>query len=223
MEKRWLYKEIPPKEKIEKLSQDININAYLSTVLIQRGIEDFESAKSYFRPSLDQLHDPFLMKDMRAAVERLKRAIDSNEKILIYGDYDVDGTTSVALVYNYLQNFYPLCDVYVPDRTKEGYGISKAGIEWAEQNNCSLIIALDCGIKAADMVLFADLKGIDFVICDHHLPDDKIPNAVAVLDPKRKDCEYPYTELSGCGLGFKLIQGFARLHRDEKEVFEFLD
>jgi single-stranded-DNA-specific exonuclease len=163
------------------------------------------------------------MKDMKEAVDRLKLAIDSEEKILVYGDYDVDGTTAVAVVYSYLRKFYPHCEVYVPDRNKEGYGISKAGIEWAEENNCSLIIALDCGIKASDMVLFADHKGIDFIICDHHLPDDKIPLAVAVLDPKRKDCEYPYTELSGCGLGFKLIQAYARTYRDESEVFEFLD
>jgi len=223
MDKRWLYKELPSKERIEKFSNEININPYLSATLIQRGIDDFSSAKNFFRPSLEQLHDPFLMKDMKEAVDRLNLAITSEEKILIYGDYDVDGTTSVALVYSYLQEFYPNCEAYVPDRNKEGYGISKAGIEWAEENNCSLIIALDCGIKSTDMVLFADNKGIDFIICDHHLPDDKIPHAVAVLDPKRKDCEYPYQELSGCGLGFKLIQAHARTYREEKEVFEFLD
>jgi single-stranded-DNA-specific exonuclease len=223
MERRWLYKEIPAQESIQKLSSEININSHLSTILIQRGIDSFSVAKDFFRPSLDHLHDPFLMKDMRQAVDRLKRAIDSHEKILVYGDYDVDGTTAVALVYRYLNGFYPDCEIYIPDRTKEGYGVSQAGVEWAEENGYTLIIALDCGIKASDMVVLAGHKGIDFIICDHHLPDEKIPNAVAVLDPKQKDCGYPYTELSGCGLGFKLIQAFAREHREEKEVYEFLD
>jgi single-stranded-DNA-specific exonuclease len=163
------------------------------------------------------------MKDMQHAVDRLKQAIDSQERILVYGDYDVDGTTAVALVYSYLHRFYPHCEIYIPDRNKEGYGVSQAGVEWAEANGYSLIIALDCGIKASDMVVLADHKGIDFIICDHHLPDEKIPNAVAVLDPKQKDCGYPYNELSGCGLGFKLIQAFARQHRDENEVYDFLD
>lgn len=223
MEKRWIYKEAPPREAVEKLSKEININPHLSSILVQRGTVDFESAKKYFRPSLDQLHDPFLMKDMQHAVDRMKRAIDAEEKILVYGDYDVDGTTAVALVYSYLRKFYSQCEIYIPDRHKEGYGVSQAGVEWAEQNGYTLIIALDCGIKASDMVVLADHKGIDFIICDHHLPDEKIPNAVAVLDPKRKDCNYPYTELSGCGLGFKLIQAFARQHRKEEEVYEFLD
>lgn len=223
MERRWTYKEIPEKERVEKLSKEININAYLSAILLQRGILDFSSAKDFFRPSLDHLHDPFLMKDMHRAVDRLKYAIDSNEKILVYGDYDVDGTTAVALVYSYLHKFYQNCEIYIPDRNKEGYGVSQAGVEWAEENGYTLIIALDCGIKASDMVVLAEHKGIDFIICDHHLPDEKIPNAVAVLDPKQKDCGYPYNELSGCGLGFKLIQAFARQHRNENEVYEYLD
>lgn len=223
MEKRWIYKEAPPREAIEKLSKEINVNPHLSSILVQRGTLDFESAKNYFRPSLDQLHDPLLMKDMQHAVDRLKRAIDSKEKILVYGDYDVDGTTAVALVFSYLREFYLNCEVYIPDRHKEGYGVSQAGVEWAEENGYTLIIALDCGIKASDMVVLADHKGIDFIICDHHLPDEKIPNAVAVLDPKRNDCNYPYKELSGCGLGFKLIQAFARQHRKEEEVYKFLD
>jgi single-stranded-DNA-specific exonuclease len=223
MERRWIYKDIPAQEGIQKLSNEININTHLASVLIQRGIESFSVAKDFFRPSLDHLHDPFLMKDMQHAVDRLKKAIDSQEKILVYGDYDVDGTTAVALVYSYLHQFYPNCEIYIPDRTKEGYGVSQAGVEWAEENGYTLIIALDCGIKASDMVILATHKGIDFIICDHHLPDEKIPNAVAVLDPKQNDCGYPYTELSGCGLGFKLIQAFARQHRDEKEVYEFLD
>ncbi|MBX2944452.1 MAG: single-stranded-DNA-specific exonuclease RecJ [Cyclobacteriaceae bacterium] len=223
MEKKWTHKPLPPKEHIETLGKTLNLNPYLTTILLQRGITDLESAKKYFRPSLDQLHDPFLMKDMDRAVERLHRAIVQHEKILIYGDYDVDGTTAVSLVYNYLHRFHEECEIYIPDRNKEGYGISQAGVEWAEENNYTLIIALDCGIKASEMVMLANHKGIDFIICDHHLPDEKIPNAVAVLDPKRKDCNYPYTDLSGCGLGFKLIQAFARKHKREEEVFEFLD
>lgn len=223
MEKKWTHKPLPPKEHIETLGKTLNLNPYLTTILLQRGITDLESAKKYFRPSLDQLHDPFLMKDMDRAVERLHRALVQHEKILIYGDYDVDGTTAVSLVYNYLHRFHEACEIYIPDRNKEGYGISQAGVEWAEENNYTLIIALDCGIKASEMVMLANHKGIDFIICDHHLPDEKIPNAVAVLDPKRNDCNYPYTDLSGCGLGFKLIQAFARKHRREEEVFEFLD
>jgi single-stranded-DNA-specific exonuclease len=223
MEKRWIHKELPRKEKIATLSDALNINPYLSTILLQRGIATAEEAKDYFRPSLSNLHDPYLMKDMDRAVERLKRAIDQHEKILIYGDYDVDGTTAVSLVYHYLHHFHPNCEIYIPDRNKEGYGISMAGVEWADENSFSLIIALDCGIKASDMVILANHKGIDFIICDHHLPGKKIPNAIAVLDPKRDDCQYPYKELSGCGLGFKLMQAYARNHGNEDEVFEFLD
>jgi len=223
MEKRWIYKPLPSKEQIAILSDALNINPYLSSILIQRGITKVAEAKHYFRPSLDHLQDPFLMKDMHEAVKRLKQAIEKNEKILIYGDYDVDGTTAVALVYNYLHRLHPACEIYIPDRNKEGYGISKAGVEWAEENSFTLIIALDCGIKASDMVMLANHKGIDFIICDHHLPGEKIPNAVAVLDPKRDDCNYPYKELSGCGLGFKLMQAFARQYGNEEEVFEFLD
>ena len=223
MQKRWIYKNTPAAESIEALGKVININAYLSTILLQRGITDFESAKTFFRPSLDHLHDPFLLRDMEPAVVRLKSAIDKNEKILIYGDYDVDGTTAVALVHSYLRSFYPHCEFYIPDRYSEGYGVSEAGIIWAEENNFSLIIALDLGIKASDMVTLATHKGIDFIICDHHLPGGDIPNAVAVLDPKRDDCEYPYKELSGCGLGFKLIQAFSRRYRNEEEIFDYLD
>jgi single-stranded-DNA-specific exonuclease len=214
---------LPHPDKVEALSKSININSYLSSILIQRGITDFESAKHFFRPSLEDLHDPFLMRDMHAAVDRLKSAIDNEEKILIYGDYDVDGTTAVALVYSYLHTFYSGSEIYIPDREKEGYGISQTGIEWAEQNGFSLIIALDCGIKSSDMVMLANHKGIDFIICDHHLPDEHIPNAIAVLDPKQENCKYPYAELSGCGIGFKFMQAFARQHGNEKEVFEYLD
>lgn len=223
MDKRWTLKERPLEQQVESLSLAININATLGSILIQRGIADFESAKTYFRPSLQHLHNPFLMKGMERAVMRLKKAIDVNEKILIYGDYDVDGTTSVALVFSYLSKFYYNGEIYVPDRYAEGYGISLAGIEYAEQNGFTLIIALDCGIKSSELVEIAKLKGIDFIICDHHLPDDAIPNAVAVLDPKQENCEYPYHELSGCGLGFKFMQGYAQKYRDERELYEYLD
>ncbi len=223
MVKRWLYKSIPEQSKIESLCQAININPYLSAILLQRGIEDYDAAKKYFRPSLTDLHDPFLMKDMKKAVDRLKLAIDSDEKILIYGDYDVDGTTAVALVYSYLHKFYPGCDIYIPDRYAEGYGVSLAGIEYAKQNEFTLIIALDCGIKSLELVRVASQKGIDFIICDHHLPGDTVPGAVAVLDPKQEDCNYPCPDLSGCGLGFKLIQAFAKTYRNEDEVKDYLD
>ena len=223
MDKRWVFKAVPSQDQIEKLSKAINTNHYLSGVLLQRGICDYDQAKKYFRPSLQDLHDPFLMMDMDKAVGRLKNAIDREEKILIYGDYDVDGTTAVSLVYRYLRRFYPDCEVYIPDRYAEGYGVSLAGVEYAAANGYSLIIALDCGIKSSELVRLADNKGIDFIICDHHLPGESIPNAVAVLDPKRLDCNYPCPDLGGCGLGFKLMQAYARLYRNEQEVFEYLD
>ncbi|HTH58450.1 MAG TPA: single-stranded-DNA-specific exonuclease RecJ [Cyclobacteriaceae bacterium] len=223
MEKRWVYNHIPTTEEISDLGKKLNVNPYLTAVLLQRGIKDYETAKNFFRPTLEHLHDPYLMQDMEKAVQRLSQAIQRQEKILIYGDYDVDGTTAVAVVYSYLKEFYPNCDFYIPDRYAEGYGVSETGIIWAEQNGYSLIIALDLGIKAADMVTLARHKGIDFIICDHHLPGGEIPNAVAVLDPKRADCNYPFNELSGCGLGFKLIHAYAKKFRDEKEVFAYLD
>jgi single-stranded-DNA-specific exonuclease len=223
MEKRWLFKDIPSLDQVANLSKAINTGSISSSLLLQRGISDYNQAKSFFRPQLEDLHDPFLMTDMDKAVSRLRKAIESNEKILIYGDYDVDGTTAVALVFSYLRQFYTQCDIYIPDRYSEGYGISLAGIEWAEQNNFTLIIALDCGIKATEIVSLASRKGIDFIICDHHLPGDSIPEAVAVLDPKRLDCEYPCSELSGCGLGFKFMQAYARTYGNEVEIFEYLD
>jgi len=223
MDKRWIRKPIPPQDVVDALSKRINVNPYLSTILTQRGITNFDEARLFFRPSLEHLHDPFLMTDMATAVDRLDKAIKSGEKILVYGDYDVDGTTSVALVYSYLTTFYTNCKFYIPDRSKEGYGVSRDGILWAEQNGFSLIIALDLGIKSSDMVMLADHKGIDFIICDHHLPGEEIPQAVAVLDPKRDDCNYPFTELSGCGIGYKLLQAYARKHRDEKELEKFID
>ena len=223
MNRRWLHKPTYSQAEIESLSKNLNIGSTLSTLLLQRGVTTFDEAKNFFRPSLSDLHDPFLMKNMEQAVARIKLALDRNEKILVYGDYDVDGTTAVSLVYSYLMGFYSNVAYYIPDRTSEGYGVSKAGILWAEQNGYSLIIALDLGIKASDMVLLANHKGIDFIICDHHLPDNKIPQAVAVLDPKQKDCNYPFKELSGCGIGFKLIPAFALRHGNEGDVFEFLD
>jgi single-stranded-DNA-specific exonuclease len=223
MHKRWLLKPTPPHEQIESLSKAINLNWYLSTILIQRGITTYQAAKTFFRPTLDSLHDPFLMKDMDRAVSRIKEAILQNEKILIYGDYDVDGTTAVSLVFRFLRRFYAECDVYIPDRYSEGYGVSLTGIEWAEQNHYSLIIALDCGIKSIELVNIARLKGIDFIICDHHLPDEALPDAVAVLDPKRKDCPYPYKELSGCGIGFKLVQACATHLGREENLSDYLD
>jgi single-stranded-DNA-specific exonuclease len=223
MMKRWLYKTIPSTQQVEEMSKAINLNSYLSAILVQRGISDFETARKFFRPSLDQLHDPFLMQDMEAAVDRIQQAINKNEKILIYGDYDVDGTTAVALVYQYLTTFYAPVEYYIPDRHAEGYGVSETGIRWADENGFSLIIALDLGIKSSDMVVLAQHKGIDFIICDHHLPGLEIPQAVAVLDPKRADCSYPFQELSGCGIGFKLIQAFARKFRNEEEVYQYLD
>lgn len=223
MEKKWRYISKPPDEAIRALSRQINVNPYLSTILIQRGIDTFEAARAFFRPTLDMLHDPFLMKGMRQAVDRLSAAIGNQERILIYGDYDVDGTTAVALVYSYLKTFYDHCEIYIPDRYSEGYGVSREGIEWASQNGFTLIIALDCGIKAMEMVGLAKQQGIDFIICDHHVPGSAVPDAIAVIDPKQEDCTYPFKELSGCGLGFKLMQAFARQHRDEQAVYRYLD
>ncbi|MFI5164583.1 MAG: single-stranded-DNA-specific exonuclease RecJ [Bacteroidia bacterium] len=208
--KRWKIKQSAPAEVIERLSKEVKVNPIIANLLWQRGVNTYDEAKLFFRPQLEHLHDPFLMKDMDKAIARIEKAIKNKEKILIYGDYDVDGTTSVALVYSFFKTIYDKLDYYIPDRYMEGYGISTAGIDYAAENGISLIIALDCGIKAIDKVEYANKKKIDFIICDHHLPGDEIPNAVAVLDPKRKDCDYPYKELSGCGIGFKLVQAFAQ-------------
>lgn len=206
---RWTFKPKPEKEKTVKLSQELHVDSLISKLLLQRGVETYDNAKKFFRPDINDLHNPYLMKDMDKAVERIEKAIENNENILVYGDYDVDGTTSVALVSSYLKSFYPNVATYIPDRYEEGYGISYQGIDFAEDNDFSLIIALDCGIKAIDKVAYASKKKIDFIICDHHRPGKEIPNAMAVLDPKREDCEYPYDELCGCGVGFKLIQALA--------------
>lgn len=206
---RWTLKPQPAKDKIQHLAQSLNIDTILATLLVQRGIETFEDARKFFRPSLNDLHDPYLMQDMDKAVQRIETAIANNENILVFGDYDVDGTTAVSLMASYLKSIYPNVDTYIPDRYAEGYGVSSQGIDYADDNGCTLIIALDCGIKAIEKVAYAKSKGIDFVICDHHRPGDSLPDAVAVLDPKREDCNYPYKELCGCGVGFKLIQALA--------------
>lgn len=224
-EKRWTFKPLPSPESIEKLSKEISTNATLSALLLQRGVSDYESAQAFFVPDLASLHDPFLMADMSKAVERLQNAIENGEKILIYGDYDVDGTTAVALVYGFLSSFYPNLEYYNPDRYEEGYGVSFQGIDWAASQGVSLMIALDCGIKAHEKVVYAKEKyNIDFIICDHHEPDATLPEAVAVLDPKRKDCPYPYKELTGNGVGFKLLQAFCEVTgREMAGLEEFLD
>ena len=193
---------------VESLSEELGIDEVLSSLLVQRGIKDFDQARAFFRPQLEALHNPFLMKDMDKAIIRVKEAIDKQEKVLIYGDYDVDGTTSVALMYSFLRDRLNNLGYYIPDRYSEGYGISYPGIDYALEKGFSLIIALDCGIKAVEKIAYASTKGIDFIICDHHLPGDELPEAVAILDPKRPGCEYPYKELSGCGVGFKLLQAF---------------
>jgi single-stranded-DNA-specific exonuclease len=203
---RWTFKPTPEKEKVDNLAKELQVNSTIASILCQRNIETFEEAKRYFRPSLEQLHDPFLMKDMDLAVSRIETAIAHNENILIYGDYDVDGTTAVSLVSSYLKTIYSTIATYIPDRYAEGYGVSYKGIDFAADNDFSLIIALDCGIKAIDKVAYAAKKNIDFIICDHHKPGLEIPKAIAVLNPKRKDCTYPFDELCGCGVGFKLIQ-----------------
>ncbi|PIB39307.1 single-stranded-DNA-specific exonuclease RecJ [Maribacter sp. 4G9] len=203
---RWRIKPKPEQSKIDSLAEALGVDDIVAHLLLQRGISTFEEAKKFFRPQLEDLHDPFLMKDMDLAVARIENAISENENILIYGDYDVDGTTAVALVSSYLLSYYPNVATYIPDRYDEGYGVSYKGIDFAEDNGFSLIIALDCGIKAIEKVEYASKKGIDFIICDHHRPDSVLPPAVAVLDPKREDCTYPYDELCGCGVGFKLVQ-----------------
>lgn len=206
---RWTLKPKPEVRKVEDLQKALQIDAVTATLLIQRGIETYEEAKTFFRPSFDDLHNPFLMKDMDKAVDRIETAFLQNENILVYGDYDVDGTTAVALLSSYLKTKTENIATYIPDRYDEGYGISYKGIDFAHDNDFTLIIALDCGIKAIDKVAYAKKKGIDFIICDHHRPGNEIPDAAAVLDPKREDCNYPYKELCGCGVGFKLVQALA--------------
>lgn len=208
-DREWIIKDSADSATVSRLSSELGIDPVLAELLVLRGVNTFDEARAFFRPSLSGLHDPFLMKDMDAAVERVHRAVVSGEKILVYGDYDVDGTTAVSLVYSFLKDYTDSVDFYIPDRYDEGYGVSVKGISWAEENGFTLIITLDCGIKANGMVSLAASKGIDVIICDHHLPENDLPAAVAVLDPKREDCNYPFDDLSGCGVGFKLVQGYA--------------
>ncbi|MBA4134269.1 MAG: single-stranded-DNA-specific exonuclease RecJ [Flavobacterium sp.] len=207
---RWTLQPKPSPEKVKALAAELNVAELIAMLLVQRGIETYEAARQFFRPSLSDLHNPYLMKDMDKAVARVETAITNAENILVFGDYDVDGTTAVSLVSSYLKSFYPNVATYIPDRYNEGYGVSYQGIDFADDNGFSLIIALDCGIKSIDHVAYAKAKNIDFIICDHHRPGDILPEAVAILDPKRADCDYPYDELCGCGVGFKLIQALAQ-------------
>lgn len=224
MEKRWEVKPKGNEKLVEELSLSLNINKVVANLLIQRGITTYDQAFHFFRPSTDDLHDPFLMKDMDKAVKRIEDAIENKERILIYGDYDVDGTTSVALLYSFFIERYSNIDFYIPDRYTEGYGISIKGIDYAAESNASLIIALDCGINANQKIDYASKLNIDFIICDHHLPGEIVPNACAILDPKQIDCLYPYKELSGCGVGFKLLQAYtSRNNIDFSHVLEHVD
>lgn len=221
---RWTLKPKPEAHKLKHLMEVLQVDEVVATLLLQRGIETFEDAKTFFRPSIEHIHDPFLMKDMDIAVARIDKAIADDENIMVYGDYDVDGTTSVALVSSYLKTIYPNIATYIPDRYEEGYGLSFQGIDYASDNDISLIITLDCGIKAIDKVAHATEKGIDIVICDHHRPGNELPKAVAVLDPKRDDCNYPYDELCGCGVGFKLIQALgSKRNQTITDLFPYLD
>lgn len=221
---RWVVKESADKEKVDRLAAEAGIDRVLADLLVRRGVETFDQVLKFFKPSLDNLHDPFLMKDMDVAVERLRRAVVTGEKILVYGDYDVDGTTAVALVYSFVRRFTSAVDFYIPDRYDEGYGVSFKGIDWAVDNGFSLMITLDCGIKATGKVEYARTKGLDVIICDHHLPEAELPQAVAVLDPKREDCHYPFDDLSGCGVGFKLVQAYsARYGIDFSTLVPLLD
>src|SRR5690554_3826494 len=221
---RWTIKPKPEAEKLASLQKTLQVDEVVATLLLQRGIETYETAKTFFRPSLEQLHDPFLMKDMDQAVARIELALSHNENILVFGDYDVDGTSSVALMSTYLKTRTEQIATYIPDRYDEGYGVSIKGIDFAHDNDFTLIIALDCGVKAIDKVAYAKEKGIDFIICDHHRPGKELPDAIAVLDPKRDDCNYPFKELCGCGVGFKLIQALASREGQAVDVLiEYLD
>ncbi|AGC40056.1 single-stranded-DNA-specific exonuclease RecJ [Riemerella anatipestifer] len=226
MNQKWIYKPEPSEEVVDALISSIGYGTLESKILVLREIDNYQKAREFFKPNLEDIHNPFLMADMQNAVERIATAIENGEKILVYGDYDVDGTTAVALMYLYLSKIVEkkYLDFYIPDRNTEGYGISKEGIDFAKENGFSLIIALDCGIKAIDKIDYAKELGIDFIICDHHLPGENIPKAVAVLDPKRTDCRYPFKELSGCGVGFKLCQGLNNIYRiPDEELYELTD
>lgn len=224
MEKRWVQKPLPSADIVRRLQNDLKVSESLAVMLAQRSIHDFESARSFFRPERSHLHDPFLMKDMDLAIDRLQKAMLEKEKILVYGDYDVDGTTAVSTFYSFLSLHYPEVDYYIPDRYAEGYGISMAGMEYARDHRFTLVVSLDCGVKSVEIIQQAKEWGIDFIVCDHHQPGDILPPAVAVLDPKRKDCPYPYKELSGCGVGFKLAQAMCKAYGwNEEELFQYID
>ena len=224
MEIRWKAKPLPNSEIVAKLSAEINVSEAIATILVQREIDTYDKAKAYFRPQLSDLHDPFLLKDMDLAYTRIKNAVYHGEKMMVYGDYDVDGTTAVSIVYSYFVTLNPHIEYYIPDRYKEGYGISKMGIDYAHENGISLIIALDCGIRSNELIDYANELGIDFIICDHHLPGETLPKAHAILNPKRSDCTYPYTELSGAGIGFKLVQGYSKREGfPEDKILEYID
>ncbi|RPI42393.1 MAG: single-stranded-DNA-specific exonuclease RecJ, partial [Bacteroidetes bacterium] len=224
MEKNWVIKAQGEEGIVSALIRDLGIDRPLAHLLAQRGVNTYDDARSFFRPDLANLHDPFLMKDMDVAVDRILSAINSGEKVLVYGDYDVDGTSAVALIYSFFKDHFRTVDYYIPDRYEEGYGVSLKGIDFAAQEGFSLIIALDCGIKAVDKIEYARSKGVEFIICDHHNPGEAIPSAIAVLDPKQPGCPYPFKELSGCGVGLKLAQAFCmRMGLPEERVFCYLD
>ena len=219
-ERKWTVHDSGDPEKVGRLATELGVDRVLAELLVQRGVETFQQARAFFRPSLEDLHDPFLMKDMDKAVERLHEAITKGQKILVYGDYDVDGTTAVALVYSFVRRFTKRVEYYIPDRYDEGYGVSYKGLDWASDNGVDLLITLDCGIKAIEKVEYARSKGIDVIICDHHLPENELPGAVAVLDPKREDCHYPFDDLCGCGVGFKFVQGYSIKYGIDFETLE---
>jgi single-stranded-DNA-specific exonuclease len=224
MDKKWVIKEKGDHVVVKQLAGALGVSESLANLMAQRNITTAEEAGAFFNPSLEYLHDPFLMKDMNLAVDRISTAINKNERILVYGDYDVDGTTAVAMMYSFLKDRYSNVDYYIPDRYKEGYGVSFKGLDYAYEHNCKIVITLDCGIKAVEKVKYARTKGLDVIICDHHYPGDEIPKATAVLDPKQPSCSYPYKDLSGCGVGFKLIQAYARVHAIPfSEVYHYLD
>lgn len=224
IEKKWILKPSGDAAIIERLAKELSVDKVLANLLVQRGVTSFDEAHAFFRPRLEHLHDPFLMKDMDKAVERIGQAIKTGERIMIYGDYDVDGTTAVSLVYSFLKKIYSKVSYYIPDRYSEGYGISHKGIDTAKDEGVTLIIVLDCGIKANEKIAYAKSKGIDFIVCDHHLPGDVIPDAVAVLDPKRLDCNYPFSDLSGCGVGFKMLQAYCSVNNiPYSEIYSLLD
>ena len=220
----WVIKENNDNESVKRLSNELNISPILSSMLVNRRVKTFDQAKKFFRPNFEMLHDPFLMKDMSLAVERIQKAIQKNESIMIFGDYDVDGTCSVAMVYQFLSQLSDQIEYYIPDRYTEGYGLSDKGVDYAIDQGFSLVITLDCGIKSVDKIRRASESNVDFIVCDHHIPSEEVPPAIAVLDPKQNDCNYPYKELCGCGVGFKLLQALSQeLNLEKENLYSYLD